>query len=68
MRNVVRVYRRRQEARLDVGSQLTTGIGQELVTIGDDYMLQISLNMPADRLVKQLVIAAVMCIEMVLKE
>ncbi len=53
---------------MDVGSQLTTGIGQELVTIGDDYMLQISLNMPADRLVKQLVIAAVMCIEMVLKE
>ena len=68
MRNAVRVYRRRQEARLDVGSQLTIGIGQDLVTIWDDYMLQISLNMPADRLVKQLVIAAVMCIEMVLKE
>ena len=68
MRNVVRVYRRRQEARLDVGSQLTTGIGQDLVAIWDDYMLQISLNMPAARLVKQLVIAAVMCIEMVLKE
>ena len=53
---------------MDVGSQLTIGIGQDLVTIWDDYMLQISLNMPADRLVKQLVIAAVMCIEMVLKE
>ena len=68
MRNAVRVYRRPQAARLDVGSQLTTGIGQDLVAIWDDYMLQISLNMPADRLVKQLVIAAVMCIEMVLKE
>lgn len=45
-----------------------TGIGKEFFTSADNYVLQISENVPADSPVRQLILAAVMCIDMVLKE
>jgi len=44
------------------------GIGKELFTSADNYVLQISESVPADNVVRQLILAAVMCIDMVLKE
>lgn len=44
------------------------GIGKELFTTADNYVLQISDSVPADDVVRQLILAAVMCIDMVLKE
>ena len=44
------------------------GIGKELFTSADNYVLEISENVPADNVVRQLILAAVMCIDMVLKE
>lgn len=44
------------------------GVGKELFTSADNYVLQISDSVPADNVVRQLIIAAVMCIDMVLKE
>ena len=44
------------------------GIGKELFTSADNYVLQIADNVPADSPVRQLIVAAVMCIDMVLKE
>ena len=44
------------------------GIGKELLTSADDYVLQISDSVPADNAARQLILAAVMCIDMVLKE
>lgn len=44
------------------------GMGKELFTSADNYVLQISDNVPADNPVRQLILAAVMCIDMVLKE
>ena len=44
------------------------GIGKELFTSADNYVLQISDDVPADTPVRQLIVAAVMCIDMVLKE
>jgi uncharacterized protein YxjI len=44
------------------------GIGKELFTSADNYMLKISDSVPADHPVRQLILAAVMCIDMVLKE
>ena len=44
------------------------GIGKELFTSADNYVLQISESVPADSMVRQLILAAVMCIDMVLKE
>lgn len=43
-------------------------IGKELFTSADNYVLQISESIPADHVARQLIIAAVMCIDMVLKE
>lgn len=45
-----------------------TGIGKELFTSADNYVLEISDGVPADSVVRQLILAAVMCIDMVLKE
>lgn len=45
-----------------------SGIGKELFTSADTYMLEISDAVPADSPVRQLIFAAVMCIDMVLKE
>jgi uncharacterized protein YxjI len=44
------------------------GIGKELFTSADNYVLEISESVPEDDLVRQLILAAVMCIDMVLKE
>lgn len=44
------------------------GIGKEMFTSADNYILEISENVPYDSQVRQLVLAAVMCIDMVLKE
>lgn len=44
------------------------GLGKELFTSADNYMLQINNNVPANDVKRQLIVAAVMCIDMVLKE
>lgn len=44
------------------------GIGKELFTSADNYVLQISDTVPADSRVRKLILAAVLCIDMVLKE
>lgn len=49
-------------------SKKWAGIGQELFTSADNYALEISESVPTDDAVRQLILAAVMCIDMVLKE
>jgi uncharacterized protein YxjI len=49
-------------------SKKWTGIGKEFFTSADNYVLEISPNVPKDDVVRQLVMAAIMCIDMVLKE
>lgn len=44
------------------------GIGKELFTSADNYVLEISEDVPLDSNPRKLIIAAVMCIDMVLKE
>ena len=44
------------------------GIGKELFTSADNYALEISDTVPGDHVARQLILAAVMCIDMVLKE
>ncbi|NIP38798.1 MAG: RNAase [Candidatus Dadabacteria bacterium] len=44
------------------------GIGRELFTSADNYILQISEAVPKEDVSRQLILAAVMCIDMVLKE
>ena len=44
------------------------GIGKEFFTSADNYMLEISNSVPANHPIRQLILAAVMCIDMVLKE
>lgn len=45
-----------------------TGLGKELFTSADNYVLDISPSLGGDSTLKRLIIAAVMCIDMVLKE
>ncbi len=45
-----------------------SGLGKEMFTSADNYILQISDEVPPDNPVRQLILAAVMCIDMVLKE
>jgi len=49
-------------------SKKWAGIGKELFTSADNYVLEISDQVPADNVARQLILAAVMCIDMVLKE
>lgn len=49
-------------------SKKWSGIGKELFTSADNYVLDISSSVPKDSVVRQLILAAVMCIDMVLKE
>jgi len=49
-------------------SKKWTGIGQELFTTADNYMLKIDDKVPEDNPMRLLILAAVMCIDMVLKE
>ncbi len=44
------------------------GLGQELFTSADNYVLTISDQVPKDNPVRLLIMAAVLCIDMVLKE
>ena len=44
------------------------GLGKELFTSADNYVLEISDTVPPDSPIRQLILAAVMCIDMVLKE
>ncbi|MFW6162967.1 MAG: LURP-one-related/scramblase family protein [Planctomycetota bacterium] len=45
-----------------------SGVGKEMFTSADNYVLQIADDVPPDNPVRQLILAAVMCIDMVLKE
>ena len=45
-----------------------SGIGKELFTSADNYVLEISDSVPTDNPMRQLILGAVMCIDMVLKE
>lgn len=49
-------------------SKKWNGLGKELFTSADNYMLEINDKVPADHPVRKLIMAAVMCIDMVLKE
>ena len=45
-----------------------SGIGKEMFTSADNYILEVSKSVPPDSSVRKLILAAVMCIDMVLKE
>jgi uncharacterized protein YxjI len=45
-----------------------SGLGKEMFTSADNYVLQISDDVPPDNPIRELVMGAVMCIDMVLKE
>ncbi|MCA9239456.1 MAG: hypothetical protein KDA37_04625 [Planctomycetales bacterium] len=49
-------------------SKKWSGIGKELFTSADNYVLEISSAAPPDSAIRKLILAAVMCIDMVLKE
>jgi len=55
-------------AELATVSKKWGGIGKELFTSADNYVLQISEEVPPNQPVRQLILAAVLCIDMVLKE
>jgi uncharacterized protein YxjI len=44
------------------------GLAKELFTTADNYVLKITDDIPADQPVRLLILAAVTCIDMVLKE
>jgi uncharacterized protein YxjI len=44
------------------------GIGKEMFTTADNYVLDISEDLPPESQTRKLILAAVMCIDMVLKE
>ncbi len=49
-------------------SKKWSGLGKELFTSADNYILQIDPDLPSESAIRQLILAAVMCIDMVLKE
>lgn len=49
-------------------SKKWAGIGKELFTSADNYVLQIHNNVPQNDSVRPLILAAVICIDMVFKE
>jgi uncharacterized protein YxjI len=56
------------ERELAAVSKKWAGIGKELFTTADNYMLSINSSVKPDDSVRILIMAAVMCIDMVLKE
>jgi uncharacterized protein YxjI len=58
----------RGEKELAKVSKKLTGLGKELFTSSDNYALSITDAVPADDNVRILIMAAVLCIDMVLKE
>ena len=49
-------------------SKKWAGAGKELFTSADNYMLEIDESVPPDAPIRTLILASVMCIDMVLKE
>lgn len=49
-------------------SKKWNGLGKELFTTADNYILQIHDTVPQDHKDRKLILAAVLCIDMVLKE
>ena len=49
-------------------SKKWAGIGKEFFTSADNYVLEINNSVPQDSAVRQMILAAVVCIDMVLKE
>ena len=49
-------------------SKKWAGFGKELFTSADNYMLEINETVPKDDPMRVLILAAVICIDMVLKE
>jgi len=49
-------------------SKKWVGIGKEFFTSADNYMLEINQNLTPENPIRLLILAAVMCIDMVLKE
>ena len=49
-------------------SKKWAGLGKELFTSADNYMLQINPTVPENHPLRQLILGAVMCIDLVLKE
>ncbi|MCI5164565.1 MAG: RNAase [Candidatus Electrothrix sp. GM3_4] len=49
-------------------SKKWSGLGKELFTSADNYVLEISSDVPENADIRKLILAAVMCIDMVLKE
>jgi uncharacterized protein YxjI len=49
-------------------SKKWTGLGKEMFTSADNYMLEISNDVPENDDIRKLILASVMCIDMVLKE
>jgi uncharacterized protein YxjI len=49
-------------------SKKWAGMGKELFTSADNYVLEIAADVPPDNPIRQLIMGAVMCIDMVLKE
>lgn len=58
----------REDKELAHVSKEFAGLAKELFTSADNYMLTISDSIPADNPVRKLIMGAVMCIDMVLKE
>lgn len=56
------------DAELATVSKKWSGLGKEMFTSADNYMLQINPNVPPNSVLRQLILAAVVCIDMVLKE
>ena len=56
-----------QDVELAKISKKWTGMGKEFFTSADNYVLQLSEELPADNIARPLIVAAVMCIDMVLK-
>jgi uncharacterized protein YxjI len=49
-------------------TQKWAGLAKEFFTSADNYVLQISQEVPADHSLRQLILGAVMCIDMVYNE
>jgi len=45
-----------------------SGLGKELFTSADNYVLEITDDVPSESPIRTLIVAAVMCIDLVLKE
>lgn len=58
----------KDEVELAHVSKKWAGIGKELFTSADNYILEVSKEVPSDHPIRIMILAAVMCIDMVLKE